>query len=116
MIKSCFLVISVLSLGLTVAGQGPSSLPAENKPYQPITVGIVVDNSGSFRKVFDYVDKTVQQLAENIQAGDEGSLIRFTDKDRIEILQDLTSDKEVLRAASEDMHVEGGQTAISEAL
>lgn len=88
----------------------------ETKTQKPLSVGILADNSGSFRKVLDYVDKTVQQIVKNLEAEDEAFIVRFIGKDKISILEDFTTDKEVLGRASADMFIEGGDTAISEAL
>jgi hypothetical protein len=82
----------------------------------PISAGIVVDNSGSFRLVLEFVIKTTQGVAKVVETNDEGFLVRFIDKDKIEILQELTGDKDLLLSATDDMYVEGGLTAISEAL
>src|SRR5882757_2550404 len=84
------------------------------KETRPLSFGIVVDNSASFRMSLDYVIRTAQAIAADMAPGDEAFLARFIGKDKIEITQDITANKDALIAAADDMYVEGGQTAIPE--
>lgn len=107
----------VLILILSTQAFAQETVPSpEIKIQKSLSIGILADNSGSFRKVLDYVDKTVQQIVTNFESGDEGFIVRFIGKDKIGVLEDFTTDKEVLRQACEEMFIEGGDTAISEAL
>ena len=86
------------------------------KETRPLSFAIVVDNSASFRMAMDYVITTTQAIAAEMGPGDEASLVRFIGKDKTEITQDLTANKAALISAADDMYVEGGQTAVPEAL
>ncbi|MCV4733173.1 VWA domain-containing protein, partial [Escherichia coli] len=48
--------------------------------------------------------------------GDETSVIRFISSDKIEILEEFTQNKNDLNDALENMYIEGGQTAIIDAI
>lgn len=115
--KFFYSVMLVFIFCLFAAAQEPASTPApETKTERPISAGIVVDNSGSFRMVLEYVIKTAQAVSKVVEPDDEGFLVRFIGKDRIEVLQDFTNNKNSLASSADDMYVEGGLTAISEAL
>ena len=48
--------------------------------------------------------------------GDEAFLVTFVDTAKIVVRQDLTESKEELRDSAENMFIEGGQTAILDAV
>jgi len=82
----------------------------------PIVNALVIDNSRSLRS----------QLAEIIVAGkiivsanrpkDESTIVRFVSKDKIEVVQDFTLNKNSLNEALNNLFVEGGETAIIDAV
>lgn len=100
----------------TTTATAPSPTPDAAPVSPPISVGIVVDNSGSFRLVLEYVVKTTQAVSKVVETGDEGFLVRFISADKIDVLQDFTGDQGRLVSAADDLYIEGGLTAISEAL
>src|SRR4029079_16239087 len=48
--------------------------------------------------------------------GDNAFLIRFISSDKIETVQDVTDDKQLLRDGLESLYVEQGQTAVIDAV
>lgn len=82
----------------------------------PLNLGIIVDNSGSMRARLEEVFISGATIVKNLLPGDETFIIRFVSSDKIEILDDWTSDKSVLRKSLENMYVEGGQSAVIDAL
>lgn len=78
----------------------------------PISYGVLVDNSGSYRTIFETVVKTVDKIFEANETDDEAFLVRFVDSTKISVMQDLTNSKDELRSASDELFIEGGQTAI----
>lgn len=82
----------------------------------PIINALVIDNSRSLRT----------QLGKIIEAGkiivglnlpqDESTVVRFVSKDKIEVVQDFTPSKNLLNNALDNLFVEGGQTAIIDAV
>lgn len=81
-----------------------------------LNLGIVVDNSGSMRFLFDELIFMSLTVAENLRPDDNAFVIRFIDSSKIEIIQEWSSDKTKLNMAIENMYSEGGQTAIIDAL
>jgi Mg-chelatase subunit ChlD len=89
----------------------------ESKPVEsPVTYGIVVDNSGSFRTLIDRVIKIVKNVVDANGRDDETFIVTFVDSDKIVLRQDLTSSKAELYDAAENMFIEGGKTAIIDAV
>lgn len=80
----------------------------------PLLYGLVVDNSGSFRGLIDRVINVGEQLIARSGAGAETFIVRFVD--RSSVVQDVTTNKRALVHALEEMYVEGGQTAITDAV
>jgi Ca-activated chloride channel family protein len=87
-----------------------------SKAEMPTNYGIVIDNSGSMRQLLDKVIEAGKILVNTNRAADETMIIRFVSKDKIEILQDFTPNKAELNDALENMYIEGGQTAIIDAI
>lgn len=83
---------------------------------KPISYGIVVDNSGSYRMILGAVVETVKDIVEENKADDETFLARFVDSEKISIVQDLTVSKAQIQDATDEMFIEGGQTAILDAV
>lgn len=87
-----------------------------SKSEVPTNYGIVVDNSGSLRSQLEKVIEAGKVLVNMNRQNDETLIIRFVDSKKIEILQEFTSNKTDLNDALENMYIEGGQTAITDAV
>jgi Ca-activated chloride channel family protein len=81
-----------------------------------LNLGLVIDNTGSMRVQFDKILSTGAVLAVNLRPTDEAFLVRFVSSDKIETVQEWTSDRARLKAGLEQMYIEGGQSAITDAL
>lgn len=82
----------------------------------PISYGLVIDNSGSLRSQIDKVIEAGKSIVGSNKVGDETFLVRFIDRDHIETVQDFTSNKNALTDALDGLYVEGGQTAVKDAV
>jgi Ca-activated chloride channel homolog len=82
----------------------------------PVSYGVAVDNSGSLRGQIDKVIEAAKTIINSNRLGDETFLIRFIDSEKIELKQDFTSNKDLLMDALDEMFVEGGQTAVIDAV
>ena len=82
----------------------------------PISYGLAVDNSGSMRSQIDKVIEAAKEIVNSNKPGDETFLVRFIDSTKIETLQDFTANKQSLMDALDSMFIEGGQTAIIDAV
>lgn len=93
----------------------PQQLTHFERREGPLAFGLVVDNSGSFRSAFDDLLRLAHLFVSESGPEAETFVIRFVASDRIDIVQNLTSNKARLGAALDGMYIEGGQTAIADA-
>ena len=105
--------------------QGDFKILEENEPQQieffskseiPTNYSLVVDNSGSLRQQLDKVIEASKIIVNTNKADDDTSIIRFVSRDKITIDQDFTSNKSDLFDALDNLYIEGGQTAIRDAV
>ncbi len=82
----------------------------------PISYGLAIDNSQSLRNQLQSVIDAGKTIINTNKAGDETFLVRFISSDKIETLQDFTASKDLLIDAIDNMYVEGGQTAVVDAV
>jgi len=87
-----------------------------SKSEVPTNYSLVIDNSGSLRSLIDQVIEAGKILVSSNKQDDETAIIRFVSSDKIEILQDFSKNKTDLNDALDNMFIEGGQTAIIDAL
>jgi VWFA-related protein len=86
------------------------------KSEVPTNYSLVIDNSGSLRPQLEKVIEAGKIIVGTNRPGDETSIIRFVSSENIEILQNFTPDKTLLNEALDNLFVEGGQTAIIDAV
>ncbi|HKR21323.1 MAG TPA: VWA domain-containing protein [Pyrinomonadaceae bacterium] len=82
----------------------------------PISYGLAVDTSGSLRSQLPTVIEAGKTIINSNRTGDETFLVRFISSDKIETVQDFTASKELLSDGLDSFYVEGGQTAIIDAV
>jgi Ca-activated chloride channel family protein len=82
----------------------------------PISYGLAVDTSGSLRSQLQSVVDAGKTIINANKRGDETFLVRFISSDKIETVQDFTDNKELLNDGLDSFYVEGGQTAIIDAV
>jgi len=87
-----------------------------SKSEVPTNYSLVIDNSGSLRSQIDEVIEASKILVAANKPQDETSVIRFVSSEKIEILQDFTTNKTDLNDALDNLLIEGGQTAIIDAV
>lgn len=87
-----------------------------SKSEVPTNYSMVIDNSGSLRFKIDQIIEASKILVGTNRPDDETSIIRFVSSDKIEVLQDFTKNKTDLMDALDSMYIEGGQTAIIDAI
>ena len=94
----------------------PQTIESFSREEVPISYGLAVDTSGSLRSQIQSVIDAGKTIVNSNKAGDETVLVRFTSSDKIETAQDFTSNKELLIDALDSLYVEGGQTAVIDAV
>ncbi len=110
------ILLSTLGLCVHAAGQDASSDPQKKSDTTPVSYGLVVDNSGSFRTLLDKVVTVTSDVVEENGADDEAFLVTFVDTPKIVLRQEFTYKKSELHDAAQNMFIEGGQTAILDAV
>ena len=82
----------------------------------PISYGLAVDTSGSLRSQLQGVIDAGKTIINSNRPGDETFLVRFISSDKIETVQDFTPNQDLLIDGLDSLYVEGGQTAIIDAV
>ncbi len=82
----------------------------------PISYGLAVDTSGSLRTQLQSVIDAGKTIINSNKKGDETFLIRFIGRDNTELIQDFTTKQDLLIDALDNLYVEGGQTAVIDAV
>jgi Ca-activated chloride channel family protein len=82
----------------------------------PISYGLAVDTSGSLRAQLQSVIDAGKTIINSNKPGDETFLVRFISSDKIETVQDFTASNDLLMDGLDSLYVEGGQTAIIDAV
>ena len=109
------ILLSIVGLCSSAAGQDTvaAQMPAEKSP---VSYGLVVDNSGSFRTLLEKVVTVTSDVVEENGPDDEAFLVTFVDTPKIVLRQEFTYKKSELHDAAQNMFIEGGQTAILDAV
>src|SRR5712691_2912938 len=82
----------------------------------PISYGLAVDTSGSLRTQLTSVIDTAKTIINSNKAGAETFPVPFISSDKIETVPGITASKDLLLDGLENLYVEGGQTAIIDAV
>jgi Ca-activated chloride channel family protein len=94
----------------------PQKIEFFSKSEVPTNYTLVVDNSGSLRQQIEKVIDAGKILINSNKPQDETSIIRFIGRDKITIEQDFTANKADLIDALDNMYIDGGQTAVRDAV
>ncbi len=94
----------------------PQKIEFFGKAEVPTNYAMVIDNSGSMRLLIDKVIESSKIIIGTNRPADETEIVRFVSSDKIEVLQDFTASKEDLNDALDNMIIEGGSTAIIDAI
>ena len=94
----------------------PQKIEFFSKSEVPTNYSLVIDNSGSLRQQLDKVIEAGKIMVNANRKDDETSVIRFVSRDKISIEQPFTADKDELFYRLDNLFVEGGQTAVRDAV
>ncbi|MEO6334516.1 MAG: VWA domain-containing protein [Pyrinomonadaceae bacterium] len=116
----CFAVILISLIGLSTSSVAQDPALAHQSidkiEKTSLSYGLVVDNSGSFRTILDKVIDAVSDVVEENRDDDEAFLMTFVDTPKVVLRQEFTYKKSELHDAAQNMFIEGGQTAILDAV
>jgi Ca-activated chloride channel homolog len=94
----------------------PQPIESFTREEVPISYGLAIDTSGSLRSQLQGVIDAGKTIINSNKPGDETFLVRFISSDKIETVQDFTPSKDLLMDGLDSLYVEGGQTAIIDAV
>jgi Ca-activated chloride channel homolog len=94
----------------------PQEIKSFTTAEVPTNYALVIDNSGSLRGQIEKVIEASKIIVNTNKPEDETSVIRFVSSDKIEITQDFTANKGLLNEALDNLFIEGGPTAIIDAV
>lgn len=94
----------------------PQAIESFSREEVPISYGLAVDTSASLRSQIQSVIDAAKTIINSNKVGDETFLVRFISSDKIQTEQDFTSNKDLLIDALDNLYVEGGQTALIDAV
>ncbi len=108
MMLLCALAVCGVPQGKGQTGQGT------NQAQTPSDYVLVIDCSGSMRRELDSIVEVAKAIISRNSPDDQTMLLRFVDTPQV--VEDFTSDRAMLEEALDNLYVEGGQTAIYDAL
>ena len=82
----------------------------------PIFNALVIDNSRSLRSQLAKIIEAGKIIVGTNRPADEAAVVRFVSANKIEVVQEFTSNKAAINNALDNLYVEGGQTAIIDAV
>lgn len=94
----------------------PQTIESFSREEVPISYGLAVDTSASLRSQIQSVIDAAKTIINSNKPGDETFLVRFISSDKIQTEQDFTNKKDLLIDALDNLYVEGGQTAVIDAV
>lgn len=94
----------------------PQTIESFSREEVPISYGLAVDTSASLRSQIQSVIDAGKTIVNSNKPGDETFLVRFISSDKIQTEQDFTDKKDLLMDALDNLYVEGGQTAVIDAV
>ena len=83
---------------------------------EPLNLGLVFDNTGSMRMRFETIVSAGNNLVDMLTPKEEAFIIRFVDTEKTTVWEDWTADKTLLKKGIQNMYIEGGQSAILDAV
>ncbi|CAN5704439.1 hypothetical protein BH20ACI4_BH20ACI4_19800 [soil metagenome] len=81
-----------------------------------LNLSLVIDNTGSMGTKLDEILFAGSVIVSNLRPKDEAFVIRFVDSGKVEVIQEWTSNQDKLKYAIENMYIEGGQSAVLDAI
>ena len=94
----------------------PQPIETFTREEVPISYGLAVDTSASLRSQIQSVIDAGKTIVNSNKPGDKTFLVRFISSDKIQTEQDFTDNRDLLIDALDNLYVEGGQTAVIDAV
>src|ERR1041385_806170 len=94
----------------------PQKIELFVKEDLPLIYGLMIDASGSLRSQFSGIVRAGRNIINSNYDSDQAFLVRFISSNKIENVQECTTDKKQLLDGLDSLYIEGGQTAILDAV
>lgn len=94
----------------------PQTISFFSKEEVPLSYGLLIDNSGSMRSQLDKVLDAGRLIVNGNKPEDETFLVRFVTSENIQVVSGFTSSKARLFGSLDSLYIEGGQTAVIDAV
>jgi Ca-activated chloride channel homolog len=102
-------------LTLSIDGK-PQTILSLEKQQLPLIYGLAIDSTGSMRLMFKDILSAAQTIVNQSQAEEEMMLISFVSADKIRATKEFSADKSSIIKALNALSVEGGATALIDAI
>jgi len=89
----------------------PQEIALFQKADLPISLGLIIDTSGSMRDRLDYVNESVMQFLNRCNPENETFVVDFS-HDKAELLQDFSQDLDEIRDSLKERMIAGGGTPL----
>jgi len=99
-----------------VEGKLPIPISLFVKDRRPVDYALVVDTTGSFKKLLKSVVQAAKILINSNQPEDETFVESFVSTEKIETVQEFTGDKTKLGAALDSLQIRLGQSAVIDSI
>lgn len=96
--------------------EAPQTITSFQFAGRPSGFVLAIDASGSLRSMFSTVLATAKLIVKNKAPDEQILLMRFISSDKITKVRDFTSDQATLLNAIDSLYLEGGQSAIIDAI
>src|SRR2546426_3600624 len=90
----------------------PQTVVSFSKDQRPVDYALVIDNTGSVRPLFPHILDAAKSLIDNNNPADQTFIERFISSNKIETVQEFTSDKARLIDGLDSLYIEIGQSAV----
>jgi len=81
----------------------------------PLSYALAIDSSGTMRSQFGAIVQAAKNIVNANKETDETFLVRFISSDKIETVQEFTTNKRILLNGLDGLYIEGGATAVLDA-
>ena len=90
----------------------PQTVISLSKDQRPVDYALVIDNTGSVRPLFPQILNAAKSLIDHNNLADQTFIERFISSNKIETVQEFTSDKARLMDGLDSLYIEIGQSAV----
>ena len=99
-----------------VENKAEQKILSVERDERPIDIAIAIDSTGSFRDLLPFAIEAAKMIINDRRAPDEIFIESFVSSDKIRTIQEFTTDRSALLLSLLRFRVEGGQSAVLDAV